>query len=214
MPNLLVIQNKDDNTPLHVANTDKTKVFCEALGDCEPEIFAKILAMQNINGNTLIHLVDANKFKAFAKVLGDMAPETFTKVLAIQNKNGNTPLHLAGPYKVEALAEVLGENTDEIFGKILPIENNRGELAICPSESICNFKKFVTFTEVAPSSTKKALKEKYGSKTYKDVWLQEFKHLYDDETDLMQDPRSASIYKMIREERYNSWKKFLDEFTE
>ena len=209
---LLTVQNKDGNTPLHWAGPYKIKALTEALKDKAPEVFAKVLAIQNKDGDTPLHLASADEDSIFIKTLGDKAPEILPKLLAIQNKDGNTPLHLAGPNSIKVYAKALGANADKIFDKILLIKNNHGMLAIYPSG--CHPDKLITLNNVAPNATKRALKEKYGSETYKDVWLRKLKQEYDFNISLMRNRQNVWLYGMKCKEDYNSWKKFLDEFTE
>lgn len=208
---LLTVQNKDGNTPLHWAGPYKIKALAEALKDKAPEVFAEVLKIQDKDGNTPLHLANANEDSIFIKALRDKAPEILPKLLAIQNKDGNTPLHLAGPHSIEVYAKALGANTDKIFDKILLIKNNHGMLAIYPSG--CHPDKLIALNNAAPSAIKRALKEKYGSETYKDIWLHELKDRCDTYIKFIQHPRLVWFDETDYKANYDSWKKFLDELA-
>ena len=209
--NLLTVQDKDGRTPLHWAGPYKTEALAKALGGKAPEVFAEVLKIQDKDGNTPLHLASPDVDSIFIKALRDKAPEILPKLLAIQNKDGNTPLHLAGPHSIEVYAKALGANTDKIFDKILLIKNNHGMLAIYPSG--CHPDKLIALNNAAPSAIKRALKEKYGSETYKDIWLRELKDRCDTYIKFIQHPRLVWFDETDYKANYDSWKKFLNELA-
>lgn len=209
--NLLTVQDKDGRTPLHWAGPYKTEALAKALGDKAPEVFVEVLKIQDKDGNTPLHLASPDVDSIFIKALRDKATEILPKLLAIQNKDGNTPLHLADPHSIKIYAEALRANADKFFDKILLIKNNRGELAIYPSG--CHPDKLIALNNAAPSAIKRALKEKYGSETYKDIWLRELKDRCDTYIKFIQHPRLVWFDETDYKANYDSWKKFLDELA-